>query len=110
MKTPKLIYIAGPYRGWPDSDHPFIFWVARYGFYPVCLHLNSNPRPYFTTAQDREFWLASTLELMRRCDAVFFMPDWKLSEGARAEHEEAKRLGMKIFYSLDELKTETWEE
>lgn len=41
--------------------------------------------------------------MQRRCGAVLFLPDWKQSDGARIEHNRAKNLGQKIFYSLNDL-------
>ena len=39
--------------------------------------------------------------------AVFALPNWQDSMGAKAEIEEAKRLGKPVFYSLDELPVPT---
>jgi hypothetical protein len=122
MKTPKLIYIAGPPRNrnplriennikvsaWEAAAELVSYELVCYGFYPV--HPYLKVKSYFLHAKHDEFWLIATRELMRRCDAVYFMPDWRLSKGARSEHDEAQWLGMKIFYSLDELKAETWED
>lgn len=33
-----------------------------------------------------------------RISTFYFMPDWQSSKGARWEHEQAKRLGIEIFY------------
>jgi hypothetical protein len=41
--------------------------------------------------------LAGTLELMRRCDAVILVHNWRDSAGSRAEVDEAKRLGIPVF-------------
>ena len=49
-----------------------------------------------------EAWIERDLEVLCRCNAVFMLPNWKDSKGATAEHEQAKKLGMKILYSLEE--------
>lgn len=47
-------------------------------------------------ATDEQF-LAGTLELMRRCDAVILVPGWSTSEGTKAEIAEAMRIGLPMF-------------
>ena len=108
--TPRLIYIAGPYRAanaWEVEQNirraeAVGVEVAKLGAYPVIPH--TNTRGYFEHVQsDPNFWLESTLELMRRCDGVFLTPDWLRSTGARAEADEAVRLKLPIFRDLAEL-------
>ncbi len=98
-----LVYIAGAYRN-PDpwlceqnirAAEALGYEVAKLGAYPVIPH--SNTRPYFASAASDELWLAGTLELMRRCNAVVFASNWTTSSGARAEHAEAERIGLPIF-------------
>lgn len=98
-----LIYIAGAYRN-PDAwlqeqniraAETLGYEVAKLGAYPIIPH--SNTRSYFASAASDELWLAGTLELMRRCNAVVFLPNWTTSSGARGEHAEAERLGLPIF-------------
>ena len=101
--APRLVYIAGPYRAstrWGEECNVrraeiIGHLVAALGAYPVIPH--ANTRPYFADAQPGPFWLAATLELLRRCDAVVFMEGWGESEGARAERAEAERLGIPVF-------------
>lgn len=38
------------------------------------------------------------MTLIRSCDAVYFMENWKNSKGATIEHEYTKQLGKEIFY------------
>ncbi|MCK9629808.1 MAG: DUF4406 domain-containing protein [Bacteroidales bacterium] len=99
----RLIYIAGPYRAptrWQEEQNVraaeiAAYHVAEMGAYPVTPH--ANTRPYFADAQPGEFWLAGTMELLRRCDAVLLLPDWAGSEGAQAERAEALRLEIPVF-------------
>jgi len=53
-------------------------------------------------------WLAGDLELLSRCDAVFLVPGWEDSQGARAENDFAKVKGIPRFTTLMEL--EGWEQ
>lgn len=97
----KVIYIAGKYRGpnaWAIEQNiraaeevAARVWAA--GHVALCPHANS--RHMDGVASDDHF-LAGTLELMRRCDAVVLVPNWKDSAGARAEVAEADRLGIEV--------------
>ena len=72
------------------------------GYKVFCPHLNTQHFEVKAKANEkayREF----DMRMLQCCDAVFALPNWEESEGARAEIDEAKRLGKPIFYSLDEL-------
>lgn len=105
--TPLLIYIAGPYRAptaWQREQniHRARTWgvaVAHAGAYPVIPHANAA---HFDGEAEDALWLAGTLELMRRCDAVLMIPRWSDSSGARAEHDEAMRLGIPVLHANDD--------
>lgn len=100
----KVIYIAGKYRGatpWEVEQNiraaeDIAAKVWAMGHAALCPHANS--RHMEGVASDEHF-LAGTLELMRRCDAVLLVPNWHRSEGARAEVAEAERQGMPVFGS-----------
>lgn len=98
----KVIYIAGRYRGpnaWAVEQNiraaeEVAARVWAMGHVALCPH--ANARHMDGVASD-EVFLAGTLELMRRCDAVLLVPNWRDSEGARAEVAEADRLGIPVF-------------
>lgn len=98
----KVVYIAGKYRGpnaWAVEQNiraaeEVAARVWAMGLVALCPHANS--RHMEGVASDEHF-LAGTLELMRRCDAVVLVPGWGSSAGTRAEIEEAKRLGIPVF-------------
>jgi nucleoside 2-deoxyribosyltransferase len=113
--TPKLVYIAGPYRAanaWLCEQNireaeAVAYRVAQLGAYPVCPH--TNTRQHFESAQDDpQFWLGGTLELMRRCDGVFLVRGWPDSSGTLVEIAEAERLGKPVFYAGDFDKLGEW--
>ena len=110
-----LIYIAGPFRAKSAyiDGHQDMFAVqenimramklglevARIpGLFPVIPHANTM---FFTAAAPDAVWLDGDMEMLRRCDAILMTEDWERSSGARAEHEEAKALGLPIFYTVD---------
>lgn len=98
----KVIYVAGKYRGpnaWAVEQNiraaeEVAARVWALGMVALCPHANS--RHMDGVASDAHF-LAGTLELMRRCDAVVLVPNWRDSQGARAEVAEAERLGIPVF-------------
>lgn len=100
----KVIYIAGKYRGktpWEveqniraAEDVAAKVWAM--GHVALCPHANSRHMEGVTSDEN---FLAGTLELMRRCDAVLLVGNWRDSVGARAEVAEAMRRGMPIMYA-----------
>lgn len=109
----KLVYIAGPYTSkdpWEAEQNvrraeALGLEVMKLGAWPVIPH--SNTRHYFVAACTYEQALAATMEMMRRCDAVIFVEGWQRSGGARAEFEEAVRIGKPHFaavHALDRLR------
>lgn len=104
----KVIYIAGPFRGadgWAvkcnvHQAEEAARMVARLGAMPLCPHsLGAS----FSGTETDQFWLDGTLELMRRCDAIFMVDGWEASEGAKGEREEARRLGIRVVYTERDL-------
>jgi hypothetical protein len=105
-----LAYVAGPFTA-PTREgveanirraELLGVEVAKRGVCPVCPHANTAA-PEYETSQPYSFWIEATLEIMRRCDVVVFTPDWTKSQGARGEFEEAARLGLPCFFSMQEL-------
>lgn len=112
----RLIYIAGPYR----STAPFgvernildanesALAVIRHGekigerWLPVIPHAMTRWVAQ-EAPMDDAFWLATTLELMRRCDALAYFGDWWKSEGTANELREAVKLGKDIYLAHNQL-------
>ena len=98
----RVVYVAGPYRGDTPWDvecnvrqaEQATLELAQVGFAPVCPHTMYR---FFDKVLPDSFWLGATLELMRRCDAVFVTDFWQLSLGARAEVADAKERGIPVF-------------
>ena len=98
----KVIYIAGKYRGptpWAveqniraAEDVAARVWAL--GMVALCPHANSRHMEGVTTDEN---FLAGTMELLRRCDAVVLVPNWRDSAGTLAEIAEADRLGLPVF-------------
>ena len=105
----RLIYVAGRYRA-PTFEgiaqnisaaREVGVSMARLGWYPVIPHCNTAHMELNTPEHGDEFWLAGTLELMTRCDAVVLIPGWGSSEGTKGEIAKAEALGLPVYKSLD---------
>jgi nucleoside 2-deoxyribosyltransferase len=101
-----LIYVAGPYRGDVDGNIAKARAVAAEcylaGHDVICPHMNTAKMDEDTGLPD-EFWLNTTLNLLRRCDAVVVVPDWEKSEGTHAELAYAKTVGIPIYKTVPPL-------
>ena len=106
-----LIYIAGPYtaptRAGIEANIEratlVALDVAALGVMPVCPHANTGDAR-FSDVQPYQFWIAGTLDLLRKCDAIVLVDGWRESNGARGEVDEARGLGMPICGNVGELK------
>jgi len=104
------VYVAGRFR---DSS-PWIVHqniiaaeqraaiVTRYeGLVAVCPHLLTRN---LDSLRDDRYWCEATMEIMRRCDAVFVGPGWEDSRGSLAEIREALLLGKPVFFEESQLR------
>lgn len=106
-----LIYVAGPYRAATRDDIARNIYAARVvgiraaalGWFPVIPHANTAHMELDLPGLGDDFWLAGTLEMMERCDAVVLVPGWQNSAGTRGEIIRAEELGIPIFRTLDAL-------
>lgn len=106
-----LIYVAGPYRAATRDDIARNIDAARavgisaaaLGWFPVIPHANTAHMEIDLPGLGDDFWLAGTLEMMERCDAVVLVPGWQNSAGTRGEIIRAEELGIPIFRTLDAL-------
>jgi nucleoside 2-deoxyribosyltransferase len=101
-----LIYIAGPYRGSVDTNIAAARKVAaecyKAGHDVICPHLNSAKMDEDTGLPD-EFWLQTTMNLLKRCDAIVLVPGWQNSSGSKAEVAYAKSVGMSVYEDVPDL-------
>jgi hypothetical protein len=107
MKKKLLVYVAGPYsadtlEGVEENcrrARDVGVQLAKCGptVGPIVPHQLGRD---IEVIGDYEYWCEVTLELMRRCDVVFAMPNWKNSKGACGEIAEAERLGILVIYDL----------
>lgn len=108
----KLVYVAGKFRGpTPLEIHMNVCQaeragavVAALGFMPVIPHKNTE-NFHASLGLPDSFWLEGTLEMLRRCDAVYvFEPNHVInSQGTRGEADEALRLGIPVLLGFPDL-------
>lgn len=104
---PILAYVAGKFSGNERAEverniraaEAVGIELARAGFVPVVPHSNTSA-PEYEDVQPYNFWIKATLELMRRCDIVVCVDNWRDSSGAKAEVAEQMRLGKPVFLSV----------
>lgn len=99
----RLVYIAGAYRAptpWGVEQNiraaeDLAVKVHAAGMFAVCPHANARHMEGGDITDAH--MLTGTLELMRRCDAVILVSNWRTSSGALAEVAEATRIGIPVF-------------
>ena len=99
----KVAYIAGPYRAKTrelrqrniDAAAEVAKKYWQLGYATICPHTNSA---HFDGNQPDEFFLEGYLEILRRCNVIVMIPGWSESDGAKAEYNLARKLGLEIKY------------
>ena len=111
------IYIAGPYTPKTDNVHdaPRIahqnvrkaiiaaLKLIKKGHYPFVPHLSHFMHLENDEPTESSYWVDYDLKWLEACDAILLLPGWEESSGARREYEEAKKLGLKVYFSVDEV-------
>jgi hypothetical protein len=88
------VYIAGPMTGKPGFNYPAFHHVAK------CLrevgHEVHNPAEHFGGDQTLSYatYLRAAVTALLACEAIFTLPGWMYSRGAKLEFLIAKTLGM----------------
>ena len=99
----KVVYVSGPYRSkegiWGvkkniDAAERVAVELWQMGLAVICPHKNSA---FLDGAAPDKVWLKGDLELIRRCDAVVVVGDWKSSDGTKAEIFYANKNRIPIF-------------
>ena len=105
----KLVYIAGPFRAPTNYRIKLNVRRAEAAGLEVCKLGAMAVIPHKVTEEFQgelpdEFWIAGTLAVLRRCDAVLAVGVWERSSGTRDEIAEANRLSIPVFYAVDEVR------
>lgn len=111
MERLPVVYVAGPYRASTragvelniQSARQVGLVASRKGWSAIVPHANTGHLDAVDPDIGDDFWLAATMELLRRSDAVVLCPGWERSTGTLAEINVAKSLGMTVYESADQL-------
>ena len=105
----KSAYVAGPYSGETKLEIAMnveraaeqAAHLKKLGWAVFCPHLQSHYIDELLN-DDKvltyEDYLIEDLYWLKKCDAVFFLPGWENSYGAKLEHLTAKSEGKEIYY------------
>lgn len=104
---PKLVYLAGPYRGASVAEvtanirraEQYTVQLLKAGYFVYCPHKNTA---HLDGCVSDEHFLEMGLDALRRCDAIFVMPGSEASAGTQAEIAVATYLG-KPFITIEAL-------
>lgn len=107
----KRVYVAGRYNG--DSAADMLRNIGTgvltcktliaQGVAPFCPWLDCLYAIQIGVPLMDEDFQAVTLEWLKASDAVLMLKDWERSKGARREKDEAQRLGIPVFFSMQAL-------
>lgn len=101
----KKIYVAGPYsKGDTAVNVRNAYVIAEELVKLECAPYVPHATHFWHLIfpHEYEFWLKLDLEYLPICDAIYRFPGE--SNGADDEVKEAQRLGMKVLYSMDDVK------
>ena len=98
----KALYIAGPFRGAHAYEitqnvnraEAVAIKVCRLGFLAVCPHTMYRN---FQGAMPDSFWLAASMQLLKRCDGIVLINNWENSAGSCSEYAWADENGLLVF-------------
>ena len=107
----KVLYIASPYRS--DKGEWYVrqniriaeeaaVFIWSNGGVALCPHLNTAMFGGVNGLLD-SVWLEGDIELLRRCDAVWMVGEWRQSQGAQQERAFAMEGGYPVLYNKTEV-------
>ncbi len=99
----KVVYVAGAFRAKTQwgimqnvrhaEDASLRLW--KRGYAVICPHTMTQ---HFQNECPDRLWLDGCLELLKRCDAIYVLDNWKESEGTQEELKLALKLGLKFYW------------
>ena len=116
------VYVAGPYSRKADGTTANIIEALmnmRVGM-KASVEVLLNGHVPFCPFLDYQFWLvlpddaeipmeaikAYSMEWLRVSEAIVMLPGWENSGGCKAELAEAQRLGLRVYWTMEELRAD----
>lgn len=91
----KIVYIAGRVTGLPIDEVRRKFQSAEEEI--ICKgNIAVNPLRFVPSTASWEVAMRISLSYLLFCDAIYLLPDWRESKGARLEYYTAKQLGLEV--------------
>lgn len=92
------VYLSGPIQGMPLVKAQAAFAKAAFDVYD---YINDeldivNPAALPQTCTSWGDYILRDLLILKGCEVIAMLPDWKSSPGARVEHEFAIGCGIKV--------------
>lgn len=115
MSVP-LVYVAGPYTGKThdaDAYHAIDYnigvareaaaWLVKNGLYFFCPHLNSAHFEVITPDVPPDVWYALDIRILRHCDAMLVVGNWRASSGTMNEIAFCAEVNIPVFDYNDDM-------
>lgn len=108
----KVIYVSGLYTTGDISENialarKYAIKIWEEGFTALTPHLNTAHFEEDCSCMYSDY-IDGDIVLVNRCDGVFMLPNWELSNGARIERDHAKSCGFPVFESWENLIRYEW--
>lgn len=98
----KRVYISGPMTGLPDFNYP-AFKAAAELLRAKGIEVENPAENPIPDCGSWAGYMRFALVQICRCDAVFMLPGWEKSKGARLELHVAQQLGLQVLYHTSSL-------
>lgn len=96
-KAKMKVYIAGKIRG--DKNYKAKFEEAE-AYLKSLGHSVMNPAVLPSSGFSHKEYMKICLAMLEACDAVYMLPDWRKSKGARTEYKFASKKGKVIMFAV----------
>ena len=111
-----IVYISGAYTADTKEQieeniliaESFAIKIWNLGHSVFCAHCNAALFENKGSKASYSHILDFDKKMLCACEAIFMLPNWKNSNGASQEFELAKRIGMPIYHSLEEIPKEQY--
>ena len=98
----KTIYIAGPITGHDLNERFEAFEIVEKVYAYAGAEVINPMKLKHDHDKTWQSYMRECIEALIKCDAIYLMKDWGLSEGARLEFTIASKLKMEIIDPTDE--------